>query len=78
MSDPREQAEERLLAQALRRAYGEGSPCPDPEIFLEEDRLDEAERQRLATHVNTCPACAAERELALGVCCRGGGARAGG
>ncbi len=66
MSDQRERAEDQLLAQALRRAYGEGSPCPDPVLFLEEDTLDEAERQRLAAHVSTCPACAAERELALG------------
>ncbi|MEO0423977.1 MAG: hypothetical protein AAF184_16685 [Pseudomonadota bacterium] len=65
MNDSRARAEEQLIADALRQAYGEGSPCPPPELFLEEDSLSDAQRRDLAAHVSACPACAAERELAL-------------
>jgi hypothetical protein len=53
----------RTLEEWLRSAY-EG--CPPPEAFLEEETaaLDPAARRRLDEHVERCPACAAERELA--------------
>ena len=58
--DPREEK----LADHLRGAFETG--CPAPEVFLETEwvKLSEAERARIEAHVATCPACAAERDLA--------------
>lgn len=58
--DPREEQ----FAAHLRGAFG--SDCPAPEVFLEDEwtRLSPAERARIEAHAATCPACAAERDLA--------------
>lgn len=54
------------LGAWMRRAYGEGSPCPPPEVFLPSEWSEQsaAERRRLEEHLERCPACAAERDLA--------------
>ena len=51
----------------LRLAY-EDAGCPPPESFLTESlkRLSDEDREALEAHVGSCPACAAERELARG------------
>lgn len=56
----------RPLGEWLRAAYEPGAGCPPPERFLEAEMgdLPEAERRRLEEHARTCPACAAERDLA--------------
>lgn len=58
--DPREET----LADHLRGAFEAG--CPAPEVFLEAEwvNLSEAARTRIESHVATCPACAAQRDLA--------------
>jgi len=58
--DPREEK----LAGWLRGAFEAG--CPAPEVFLEAEwvNLSEAARTRIEAHVATCPACAAQRDLA--------------
>lgn len=60
----------RPLGDWLRAAYepahaGE-TACPPPERFLEAEmgELPDEERRRLDEHARTCPACAAEQELA--------------
>lgn len=55
------------IDEALRRAYAEREECPPPEVFLagEWEALGRAERQRVGRHLESCPACAAERDLAL-------------
>jgi hypothetical protein len=54
------------LATWIDDAYREAGTCPPPEAFLADElaALSEEDRQRLLTHAETCPACAAERELA--------------
>ena len=54
------------LGAWMRRAYGEGSPCPPPEVFLPSEWSGRSaeERERLEEHLERCPACAAERDLA--------------
>lgn len=56
----------RPLGEWLRAAYEPGAGCPPPERFLEAEMgdLPESERRRLEEHARTCPACAAERDLA--------------
>ncbi|HXU31636.1 MAG TPA: zf-HC2 domain-containing protein [Thermoanaerobaculia bacterium] len=58
--DPREET----FAGHLRGAFGKD--CPAPEVFLEAEwvALSAAERSRIEAHAATCPACAAERDLA--------------
>lgn len=60
--------EVRPLGDWLRVAYepAAGTGCPPPERYLEAEMgdLPEDERRRLAEHARTCPACAAEQELA--------------
>lgn len=59
--------ESHTLADWLRAAYADpAAGCPPPESFLEAERaaLPEDERRRLTEHAGSCPACAAERELA--------------
>lgn len=60
--DPREES----FAAHLCGAFESGSDCPAPEVFLEDEwtRLSPAERARIEAHAATCPACAAERDLA--------------
>ncbi len=55
---------EDLFAERLRGAFATG--CPAPELFLEAEwvRVPAAERARIEAHAATCPACAAERDLA--------------
>lgn len=50
----------------LRAAYGPTSDCPPPETFLADEwiALPEQRQEELANHAATCPACAAERDLA--------------
>ena len=55
------------LGEWLAAAYAaEEAGCPPPEAFLEAelDALSPAERSRLESHADRCPACAAERDLA--------------
>ena len=57
----------RPLADWLREAYaGSEAGCPPPESWLAEElaALTPVERAALERHAATCPACAAERELA--------------
>ncbi len=58
--DPREET----FADHLRGAFEEG--CPAPKLFVEAEwvKLPAAERQRIEAHAASCPACAAERDLA--------------
>ncbi len=58
--DPREEQ----FAGHLRGAFGK--ECPAPEVFLEAEwvALSATERARNEAHAATCPACAAERDLA--------------
>ncbi|HEV2844251.1 MAG TPA: zf-HC2 domain-containing protein [Thermoanaerobaculia bacterium] len=53
------------LGAWLRETY-EDAGCPPPEAYLEEEMaaLSPADRQRLESHADRCPACAAERDLA--------------
>jgi len=53
----------RTLEEWLHAAY---AGCPPPEAFLEAETaaLDPAARRRLDEHAASCPACAAERDLA--------------
>ncbi len=55
---------EDLFAERLRGAFATG--CPAPELFLDAEwvRLPAVERARIEAHAATCPACAAERDLA--------------
>ncbi len=50
----------------LADAYGPERGCPSPEIFLaaEWDALDDAARRNATRHLESCPACRAERRLA--------------
>jgi hypothetical protein len=52
------------LEEWLCAAYSED--CPPPEAFLEAETgaLDPEARRRLLEHAESCPACAAERDLA--------------
>jgi hypothetical protein len=54
------------LADWLRAAYTEGAPCPPPESYhdLAAGLLTAEAAERLEDHSASCPACAAERELA--------------
>jgi hypothetical protein len=54
------------LGEALRTAHSPEQGCPPPEVFLswETGDLTDEERRRLDEHVASCPACAAERDLA--------------
>jgi hypothetical protein len=52
------------LRELLTRAYP-GPDCPPPEAWLPDAPLTSEERERLEAHTRVCPACAAERELAL-------------
>ena len=51
----------------LIRAYRDGGKCPPPELFLPSEwgDLDDVARDEAMRHLETCPACASERELAL-------------
>jgi hypothetical protein len=51
------------LRELLERAYP-GPDCPPPEVYLSDAALNAADRSRVEAHARTCPACAAERELA--------------
>ncbi len=53
------------LGAWLRESY-ENAGCPPPEAFLESEMaaLSAADRRRLESHADRCPACAAERDLA--------------
>jgi hypothetical protein len=55
------------LGRRLRAAYGAAAGCPPPESWHRAalGELPPAERDRLAAHAAACPACAAERDLAL-------------
>lgn len=56
------------LAQWLRDAYADpAAGCPPPEAFLAEeiDALAAEDRRRLEAHAERCPACSAERALAV-------------
>jgi len=52
------------LRELLARAYP-GPDCPPPEVWLPDAALSAEERARIEAHAQTCPACAAERELAV-------------
>lgn len=57
------------LDEWLSAAYGDAAAgCPPPEVWLEEELATRSpeERRRLDAHAGHCPACAAERDLALG------------
>ena len=57
----------RPLAEWLRAAFAdEAAGCPPPEAFLADEQaaLSPTEQRALADHLTSCPACAAERELA--------------
>jgi hypothetical protein len=58
-----EHEHDRGLKGLLERAYP-GPDCPAPEAYLPDAVLSAEERARIETHARTCPACAAERELA--------------
>src|SRR5262245_30311482 len=51
------------LPSLLAAAYP-GQDCPPPESYLRDAELSDAERGRIEAHARSCPACAAERELA--------------
>lgn len=53
------------LGRWLRETYEEAG-CPPPEAYLESEMaaLSPADRRRLESHADRCPACAAERDLA--------------
>jgi len=59
---PDDRDSEQLLAEAYAGTRG----CPAPETFLDAawNDLARAERDAIEKHVERCPACAAERELA--------------
>jgi hypothetical protein len=52
--------------ERLAEAYADAPDCPAPEVFLEASwrDLSDKERLRIEGHVQRCPACASERELA--------------
>jgi len=52
--------------RSLATAYATSPGCPQPEVFVAAawDALDADERRLLERHLEDCPACAAERELA--------------
>ena len=56
----------RSAKRTLARAYAPVPGCPRPEVFVAAawSALDPDERRRIEQHVDDCPACAAERELA--------------
>jgi hypothetical protein len=51
------------FARLLEQAYP-GPDCPPPEAYLADAALSAAERARIETHADVCPACGAERALA--------------
>lgn len=50
----------------MNMAFETSGDCPPPEVFLaaEWQALGDDERRGIARHLETCPACSAERELA--------------
>lgn len=56
----------RSARRTLARAYASVPGCPRPEVFVAAAwaALDPDERRRIESHVDDCPACAAERDLA--------------
>lgn len=54
------------IGEWIHEAYTEGGHCPPPETFLPEElaRLAPAELRKLEAHIDTCAACAAEKQLA--------------
>ncbi|MDH3255467.1 MAG: hypothetical protein OEM62_10775 [Acidobacteriota bacterium] len=59
--------ERTTIDEWLLRAYGEQGDCPPPEVFLaaEWEVLGPQERKAVKDHLEHCPACAAERDLAV-------------
>jgi hypothetical protein len=57
---------QRSIDEWLSLAYQNGEKCPPPELFLEAEweALSDEQRQATMSHAETCPACAAERDLA--------------
>lgn len=58
---------EAKIEDMLSEAYARRDDCPPPESFLraEWDDLGAAVREEVLRHVASCPACAAERDLAM-------------
>ena len=56
----------RSARRTLARAYAAGSGCRPPEVFVAAswNALDPDERRLIERHIEDCPACAAERDLA--------------
>lgn len=54
------------IEEWLERGRDDGEGCPPPEVFLPSEwaDLDDAARERAIRHLEVCPACAAERDLA--------------
>jgi hypothetical protein len=51
------------VRELLTHAYP-GPDCPPPEVWLDDAPLAAEERARIDAHAQSCPACAAERDLA--------------
>ena len=57
---------QKTIDEWLTLAYRHGGDCPPPELFLEVEwsALSDEQQATAAAHAESCPACAAERDLA--------------